>query len=459
MKQSIEQDREHNLDKWLLAGSLVILGVLLLATLFDLAEPSSSADRRIPITLIVYIAVAVAASALGFWRLFRALKRARETERNPHGSGTQLDPEVPKSELAARSLRNVRGSAPSAMMTFVSVRDADGAITDFEYVLANEEAERLTGMAPGELIGKYLLNVMPETAEDGSLQEYIKVVESGMSYMTERRTGHNGMDRWLSTHAVRMRDGFSVTFTDITEQLRAWELEQETARLALADRIARTVAHEVRNPLTNVHLGLEQLTDELVADRDVAQPFLDIINRNVKRIGQLVTEMLESSRRPELNQEPCSVKEVLKNAMARLADRLEMRDMKGEMEVADGMPDVLVDPELLNLAITNIAVNALEAMEPGKGVLHMAARSAEDGVVIELRDNGKGIHKENIPRLFEAFYSERTGGLGLGLTTARSILNAHGILLQVDSAVGQGTTFTLLLPRALIAEVEHAPVG
>lgn len=453
MKQSIEQRREHNLAKWIFVGSLVLLGALLLATLLELAQASTSADRRIPIMLLTYIVVAVTATVLGFWRLFSALQRVRETEHHSHSMGTQLDQEVLNREFAERSLRRVLGSAPSAMMTFVSVRNDEGAISDFQYLLANEEAERMTGIAHGELIGKYLLNVMPESAGDGSLQEYIKVVETGVPYMTERRTGHNGMDHWLSTHVVRLRDGFSVTFTDITERLRARELEQETARLSLADRIARTVAHEVRNPLTNVNLGLEQLTDELVTDREVAQPYLDIVNRNVKRIGQLVTEMLESSRRREVNPEPCSVKDLVRNSMARVADRLELRNMKGEVQVAADMPTVLVDPELINLAITNIAVNAVEAMEPGKGVLLMAARSTDDGVVIELRDNGKGIKKENIPRLFEAFYSERTGGLGLGLTTARSILNAHGILLQVESAVGQGTTFTLLLPQTLLAQV------
>ena len=89
-------------------------------------------------------------------------------------------------------------------------------------------------------------------------------------------------------------------------------------------------------------------------------------------------------------------------------------------------------------------------MEPGSGVLRMIARDEEDGVVIELRDNGKGIPPENISKLFEAFYTGRPGGMGLGLTAARSILNAHGILLEVESVVGEGTVFRLHVPASLL---------
>jgi len=443
--------REAKLAQWLFGGSLVVLGILLLFALGDLLGPPAANERWIPIVRVVCIVLATIALALMFSRVFVILGRIKQSKYDMGTKGSELVQEARTTHFIEKPLKRVMGSATSAVMTLRSVRDAGGKIVDFEYLIANEEAERMTGLGHGELVGKRLKAVMPGSVSDGSLDEYIKVVDSGVPYTAERHMGNNGVDHWMGTHVVRLYDGFAVTFTDITERLRAHELDLESARLSLADRIARTVAHEVRNPLTNVHLGLEQLTDELVTDREVAQPYLDIINRNVKRIGQLVTEMLGSSRRREVNAEPCTVKDLVENAMKRVADRLELHNMKGEVDVADGIPTVLVDPELIDLAITNIAVNAVEAMEPGKGVLHMSARSTGDGVVIELRDNGKGIQQENIPRLFEAFYSERTGGLGLGLTTARSILNAHGILLQVASVVGQGTTFTLLFPKAPVA--------
>jgi signal transduction histidine kinase len=121
------------------------------------------------------------------------------------------------------------------------------------------------------------------------------------------------------------------------------------------------------------------------------------------------------------------------------------------MKVADHLPAVMADPELLNLAISNITVNAVEAMGEGRGVLRMEVHAAGDELLLEISDTGKGIPPEQLGRLFEPFYTARPGGLGLGLTTTRSILNSHQIKLEVRSIVGQGTTFTLRFPRAVFA--------
>ena len=415
------------------------------------AEEEKAGRWSTPLMLVVYTILAMLATALLFNRLFGALHRTEVAEAEIRRNVLRLAEEVRTRELAEGTLRQVLDSSPSAIMAFRAVRDGRKTITDFEFLLANDEAERLTGLAKGELIGKRLMAVMPDIAANGSFQEYVKVVETGAAHMAERRSGLHGAYQWLSVHMVRLHDGFVATFTDITERMQAEGLAVEAGNLALADRISRTVAHEVRNPLTNVHLALEQLSEELTVDRENAQPLLDIVERNSKRIGQLVTEMLESSRKRELNLVPCVVHDLLNTAMKRVADRLELRNMRGEVVTDKGANAVLVDPELIVLAITNISVNAIEAMEPGAGVLHMITRTEEAGVVIELRDNGKGIPPENISKLFEAFYTGRAGGMGLGLTAARSIFNAHGILLEVESEVGKGTVFRLHVPATLSA--------
>ncbi|MCC7502455.1 MAG: hypothetical protein IT229_07985, partial [Flavobacteriales bacterium] len=138
------------------------------------------------------------------------------------------------------------------------------------------------------------------------------------------------------------------------------------------------------------------------------------------------------------------------NALKSVNDRLELKGIKSEIGLANELPAVMVDCELINLAITNIAVNAVEAMEPGKGQLRLGAYRLGDEVLLEIADNGKGIPPENLNRLFEPFYSGRTGGLGLGLTTTRSILNSHRIKLEVQSMVGHGTTFTLRFPSEVL---------
>ncbi len=238
-----------------------------------------------------------------------------------------------------------------------------------------------------------------------------------------------------------------VTFSDITEQKRAESVNQEADRLELTAQITRTVAHEVRNPLTNIHLAIEQIQDEVAEKADAVQPYFAIVDRNLKRIGTLIKEMLESSRKRELNLAPCSMDDIVNNVLKVVNDRLELKNMKGVVDIAPDLPQVMADCELINLALTNIAVNAVEAMEPTKGLLTFSVTRDASAVILEIADNGKGISPENLQRLFEPFYSGRPGGLGLGLTTARTILHSHGVLLDVRSSVGQGTTFTLRFPE------------
>ena len=137
--------------------------------------------------------------------------------------------------------------------------------------------------------------------------------------------------------------------------------------------------------------------------------------------------------------------------MKQVKDRMELKHVVGLMKIADDLPAVMADPELLDLAISNITVNAVEAMAERGGVLRMEVLSANDEVLMEISDSGKGIPPEQLARLFEPFYTARPGGLGLGLTTTRSILNSHQIKLEVRSTVGEGTTFTLRFPRTVFA--------
>lgn len=411
-----------------------------------------STGVQAPAMIIVYSALALAATALLFWRLFRSLNRNERMNLDLNLKVRDLDQEMVVRRRVQSLLEKVLGTSPNGIMSFASVRDESGQIVDFTYVSSNRMANSLVGRT--DLIGKQLLTEMPENRSTGLFDGYVQVVETGLPYKRELHYDGEGMDFWVSVHAVKLDDGFMVTFTDISDQKRAQELNIEADRVALTGQITRTVAHEVRNPLTNIHLALEQLHDE-VADRDeVTQPFFGIIHRNLERIGTLIREMLESSKKRDLVLKPCQLQDIAARSMARVSDRLRLKDMKEVVEVQPRLPEVLADCDLIELAITNIAVNAVEAMEPGKGELRISARRVGDEVVMEVADNGKGIQPENVARLFEPFYSGRPGGLGLGLTTTRSILNSHGIGLDVRSTVGRGTTFSLRFPSKLVVNVQ-----
>lgn len=214
-------------------------------------------------------------------------------------------------------------------------------------------------------------------------------------------------------------------------------------RLSMTGKIARTIAHEVRNPLTNLNLALDQLKDEINVEESSVKIYCDIIERNANRIEQLIGEMLSSSKPRDLNLELVPVGEVLDETLTLTIDRLNLNRMKLEKSYADDLPRILVDKEKIKIALLNIIINATEAMEAEKGVLKIVTDLKDGLLSISISDNGKGIPPEEIEKLFDPFYTGKQGGMGLGLTSTKNILDSHTAAVEVTSVPGQGTTFTI----------------
>ncbi|MEZ4790372.1 MAG: ATP-binding protein [Flavobacteriales bacterium] len=415
----------------------------------DLLDREREEGVDAPFMLVIYSLLALFATALMFWRLTRTLRFNEEVRVALRSKVRALDHEVTQRARLQNQLQQVLDVSPSGIMAFRSIRDSAGVIIDFEWLSSNRTANATIGRT--DLVGKRLLEEMPENRSHGLFDDYVRTVEQGTPSVKEFQYTGSGLNNWFRHHAVKLDDGFMVMFSDITDQKRAEMINQETDRLELTAQLTRTVAHEVRNPLTNIHLALEQIQDEMEGKEEEVKPYFAIVDRNLKRIGTLIKEMLESSRKRELNLASWRMVDIVDGVVKTIGDRLALREMGHLVEIAEDLPVVMVDHELINLALTNIAVNAVEAMEPGKGLLRFTVTRDADAVILSMSDNGKGISPENLQRLFEPFYSGRPGGLGLGLTTARSILHSHGIHLDVSSTVGEGTTFALWFPLAGLA--------
>jgi signal transduction histidine kinase len=215
-------------------------------------------------------------------------------------------------------------------------------------------------------------------------------------------------------------------------------------KFASTGRIARTIAHEIRNPLTNINLAMEQLKNEAGGDDDTTILF-EMVHRNSSRINQLITDLLNSTKFAELSYTKTSINQLLDEAIDLAKDRIVLYNISVVKKYNTDICDVSVDKEKLKIAFLNIIVNAIEAMEPGKGVLSISTRSENSKCVIEIADNGFGMDRESLGRLFEPYFTSKPKGNGLGLTNTQNIILNHKGTIQAESEKGRGTTFIISL--------------
>jgi signal transduction histidine kinase len=225
---------------------------------------------------------------------------------------------------------------------------------------------------------------------------------------------------------------------------------RHTEKFAATGRIARTIAHEVRNPLTNIDLAVSQLKTDISSPDENYTMLFDMINRNSKRINQLITELLNTTRFLDLSFEKASVNHLLDDALELAKDRIELNHIQIEKSYSPDICDIAVDQEKIKIAFLNIIVNAIEAMEPEKGVLKIVTKEEKNKCVVEIHDNGIGMDSIAISKLFEPYFTTKTKGNGLGLANTQNIILNHKGTISVESTPGKGSIFIIKFDFAAV---------
>lgn len=467
-------------------------------------------------------------------------------------------------------LKSILDSAFNGIMTLKAVRNQSKDIVDFEWQFVNDVAEEILGFDSDDLLGHKLLSVLSHNRTDGLFESYKRVVESGELMTFEQHYAGNNTEKWYKIAIVKMGDGVTVTFQDVSDlkeavlevearekkyqklfdesidaifqadanfqfldvnsslqdlfvhshdkllglslkdlivdareyesfkkelthhkRVEEYEMDMQDAegnrkicivncvllidpesshksyigvirdmtkrrqadkelvqaeKLSMTGKIARTIAHEVRNPLTNLTLALEQLKDEIPKEVEDADLYLSIIKRNSDRIGQLITDLLNSSKPKDLKLVKQSLNDVVEQSISLVRDRLKLQNMTLQMDLEGKLPNIALDADQINIALLNLFINAIEAMKPDHGELKVSTKLEGDRVVVLVSDNGKGLSKEDMSKLFEPFFTGKTEGTGLGLTTVQNIIRSHQGNIQAESEVGKGTSFKITFP-------------
>ncbi len=216
-------------------------------------------------------------------------------------------------------------------------------------------------------------------------------------------------------------------------------------KLAAAGRLVRTLAHEVRNPLNNINMSVEQLKNEVSEDLSF---YLHIIYKNSNRINDLIKELLDFSKPGELIFEKKSLQSIIDKTIAQALDRIILKHINLQLKYDDKPAFIRADENKLTIAFLNLLINAIEAMEAEHGKLIIEITHGNANHIINITDNGCGIAPENLSKLFEPYFTSKRNGVGLGLASTLNIIKSHKGNIEVHSKLKVGTTFSILFPAA-----------
>jgi two-component system NtrC family sensor kinase len=227
----------------------------------------------------------------------------------------------------------------------------------------------------------------------------------------------------------------------------------QVEKMATIGKMAAVVAHEINNPLSGI------LTYSRVVKRWIQKNFsseprqeemsgsLDLIASESKRCGELVKNLLSFSRVAPMNLEWCELNQVIDRCVRLVQHKMDMATIQLNLALGEELPHVRCDPNQIEQVVLAMVINAIDAMPQGGNLWITTRQVAASTVELIIRDDGTGIPEEHMVHMFEPFYTTKeSGGSGLGLAISQNIVERHGGSIAVESKVGQGTKFNILLP-------------
>lgn len=318
---------------------------------------------------------------------------------------------------------------------------------DFVFRDANPAAAELLGYSLDELLKMSFFSLFTGTTPVKSIEEQLSqqgVADNiEVTLLTKKKAVKDGI---LSVTREKDLSGevyYQGIIHDISTLKRNERANLQLQKLAIAGRLVHTLAHEIRNPLNNISLSVLELREENKESENGSKMYLDIIQRNSIRIGDIITELLNSSRPASIEVKKRPLQDILDESLTSASDRITLKKIKLSKLFAKEKLEILCDKEKLKIAFLNIIINAIEAMKEGKGLLNVLLRKQGNEYIVTIQDNGCGISQENLSHLFEPYFTSKRNGMGLGLASALNILQSHHASIDVQSAVNEGTSFTL----------------
>ena len=342
--------------------------------------------------------------------------------------------------------RSILESAVDAIV----VIDARGCIEWF-----NPAAERMFGYAEAEMIGKNVNILMPSPyheEHDGYMARYLttgekKIIGIGRQVTGLRRDGST-FPLWLSVGEMQVNGErrFTGILADLSARVRMEEQLREQTSLARLGEMAAVIAHEVKNPLAGIRGAIQVIGGRLPKESKDAAVVKEIVSR-IDTLNELIKDLLLFARPPHPKPLPVDLAGLVRTT----ADLLTGDPaLKGVAVRIDGTaPPVLADAELLKIVFQNLLMNSAQAMQ-GRGEIRVTLEPVDSLCRVRVRDVGPGIAADVLERIFTPFFTTKARGTGLGLATAKRIVEAHAGQIAIVSSPDEGTTVIIELPTVRV---------
>lgn len=241
-----------------------------------------------------------------------------------------------------------------------------------------------------------------------------------------------------------------------TNQLQAAQKKLlHTDRLASLGQLSASVAHEINNPISGV-LNLSMLLQRMLKEDGIPpgrieefRKYLGQVTNETSRVGRIVSDLLAFSRRSKPQRSPADLTRIVRTTLSLVQHKMKLSNVTVAAELPEDLPAVPCDSSQIQQVVLNLLLNAAEATQSKtERLVSVSTARVDEGVALTVSDNGEGIPAENLAKIFDPFFTTKAEGkgVGLGLAVSYGIIQAHGGEIEVKSAVGQGTTFTVTLP-------------
>ena len=369
-----------------------------------------------------------------------------------------------KIERLGRQMRDVKEvfSALKENLDQMMANLQDGVMlftSDFNAVLVSASAERFIGKPRGEMLGSHPAEIFSRDSRLG--RAILEAFESRTSLGTEEIETEQGRHIQISLDFIEERGeriGALLTLRDAESVHRIEDEIELSRRLAAIGRLTSGVAHEVKNPINAIVVHLEVLRQKMREIDPDTRRHVDVIGSEIQRLDRVVQTLVDFTRPVELRLADMDLRKVVEDVVILASPAAERHSVTIEREASQEALPVRIDSDLVKQAILNIVLNGLQAMPEG-GTLRITSRREGDGALVTVRDQGAGIPENIRDKIFNLYFTTKSGGSGIGLAMAYRVVQLHHGSVEFTSIMKHGTTFYLRFPLAEIPSGEQSAVA